>query len=252
MPGTYPLYAIFATDPTVTLSSGEELPVKGVQGAVVVNAAVPSPTSTQTAPCTGVPCSGSCAVCPPCTPGTICPNNCELRTCEMVSGSCACAPGISTPTPTPPPALPCVGDCNGDRAVTVDEIVRMVNIALNGDTSPSICPGSEQWCSSGPVLGIGITCLIDAVNDALNGCPTATPSPTRTPTSTSTARPTPEFGVCYEQVDCAPLPFATQTDREFCCVLAPHGSFSWCAAADIDPVTGLCTHCVYPCAIPAP
>ena len=98
--------------------------------------------------------------------------------------------GTPTPTPTPPFAPTCAGDCNRDRAVTVDEIVRMVNIALNGDTSPSICPGSDQWCSSGPVLGIGITCVIDAVNNALTGCPTppmATPTPTRTPTSASTA-----------------------------------------------------------------
>jgi hypothetical protein len=365
----------------------------------------PAITPTPTEPCTGVPCGGTCAACPPCT-DTVCPGApCYLGTCEMVSGSCSCVPGIPTPTPPPTPApfptltqcnpstnecpvgqqcncccgtwvcmppylpccalpcllptppatptptpimtcqpiagltdcqedsdcvvvdqsgccpcrmgggqaainhskqdelsqqldvccaaagvcfdvyqckdnlaavchggtctlvntagtpiptptptqvaLPCVGDCSGDGTVTVDEIVRMVNIALNGDTTPSSCPGSEQWCSSGSVLGaIGITCVIDAVNDALNGCPT--PTPTRTPTSTSTARPTPEFGVCYEQVDCTPLPFATHTDREFCCVLAPHGSFSWCSGADIDPVTGLCTHCVYPCAIPTP
>lgn len=89
-----------------------------------------------------------------------------------------------TPRPTPPPALPCGGDCDGDGAVTVNEIVRMVNIALNGDTSQNTCPGSDQWCNSGPVLGaIGITCLIDAVNDALGGCPTVspTPRPTLTP-----------------------------------------------------------------------
>ena len=70
-----------------------------------------------------------------------------------------------------------MGDCSGDRVVTVDEIVRMVNIALNGETSPNTCPGSDQWCSSGPVLGaIGITCLIDAVNNLLSGCPTPPPT----------------------------------------------------------------------------
>lgn len=80
---------------------------------------------------------------------------------------------------------------------------------------------------------------------------TATPTTTgtQTPASTPTARTPPEreFGVCYEQVDCEPLPFATHTDRLFCCSIALQGSFSWCSDTDIDPVTGLCTHCVYPC-----
>jgi hypothetical protein len=148
--------------------------------ACALTCSMPTPTPTPTAPCTSVPCSGSCAVCPPCTPGTVCPNYCELGTCEMVSGSCACVPGISTPTPTPA-VLPCVGDCNGDSLVTVDEIVRMVNIALNGEPSPNTCRGSDQWCNSGPVVGaIGITCLIDAVNDALYGCPVP-PTPTPMP-----------------------------------------------------------------------
>jgi hypothetical protein len=92
------------------------------------------------------------------------------------SGTCTLVNTAGTPTPTPTPtrtALPCVGDCSGDGAVTVDEIVRMVNIALNGDTSASSCPGSDQWCSSGPVLGaVRIACLIDAVNNLLTGCPT--------------------------------------------------------------------------------
>lgn len=190
----------------------------------------PTITPTPVGPCASVPCGGACAVCPPCTPGTVCPEApCRLGTCEMVSGSCACVPQISTPTPTPiptinecnpsahncpagtecncccgtwvcmppylpccalpcseptqlptptPAAVPCVGDCDQDGRVTVDEIVRMVNIALNGESSPSTCPGSAQWCSSGPVLdAVGITCLIDAVNNALNGCgPTPTPT----------------------------------------------------------------------------
>jgi hypothetical protein len=42
---------------------------------------------------------------------------------------------MTTPTPSTPPA-PCVGDCNGDGSVAVDEILTMVSIALgNADTS---------------------------------------------------------------------------------------------------------------------
>ncbi len=75
-----------------------------------------------------------------------------------------------TPQPTPTPAaLSCVGDCDANGGVTVDEIVRLVNIALNGETRPSTCPGVAQWCT-GPA-GIEITCLVAAVDNALSGCP---------------------------------------------------------------------------------
>jgi hypothetical protein len=329
--------------PTKTCTPGSHpAPGCAYEGPTFTQTPKISPTITPTpiGPCASVPCGGTCAVCPPCTPGTVCPEApCYLGTCEMVSGSCGCVPGISTPTPiptvnqcdpsahtcpvgtecncccgtwvcmppylpccaitcafpTPPPmptptpvpgecgsvcdgrpctgflirsgtcqpdgdqctcipntpaagecalacddrpcvgqcpdgstasgfcayltidtgcacalacsvptptptpipaALPCVGDCTGDGAVTVDEIVRLVNIALNGEPSPNTCPGSDQWCTSGPVVGaIGITCLIDAVNDALYGCPvtTSTPScvpfPSLTPTFTFKLEP---------------------------------------------------------------
>ena len=129
-----------------------------------------SPTipPTPMGPCASVPCGGTCSVCPPCTPGTVCPNYCELGTCEMVSGSCACVPGISTPTPTSTPAISaCIGDCNRDGAVTVDELVTGINIAL-GTTPVSACP-ALQCPSSGPP-GIFIDCFIIAVNNLLDGC----------------------------------------------------------------------------------
>ena len=72
-----------------------------------------------------------------------------------------------TPLPTPPPV--CVGDCNGDRQVTIDEIITMVGLVLRGGASPSTCSAAAQWCSS---FEVGIVCLIQAVNSALYGCPT--------------------------------------------------------------------------------
>ncbi len=88
---------------------------------------------------------------------------------------------VSQPAPlnTPTPVIStCIGDCNGDGEATVDEIIRMVNILLVGDTSPSTCPGTEQWCNSGT---LAITCLVDAVNNALHSCPASTPAPSRLP-----------------------------------------------------------------------
>ncbi len=100
------------------------------------------------------------------------------------------ATGTDTPTPTPTttpsttdtptatatatPTLACVGDCNADGQVTVDELLTMVNIAL-GNASVSDClPGD----GNGDGL-ITIDEILVAVRNALDGCPlpTATPTP---------------------------------------------------------------------------
>jgi len=81
---------------------------------------------------------------------------------------------IPTPTPTSPMATPtatagvsaCVGDCNGDGSVTVDEIITGVNIAL-GVTPLSACPvfdGNDDGT-------VTVDEILQAVNNALNGCP---------------------------------------------------------------------------------
>jgi len=66
------------------------------------------------------------------------------------------------PTPTP---APCVGDCNGSGEVTINEIIRMVSIAL-GNTPLSACRGGDADHSQ----GITVDEIIAAVNDALDGC----------------------------------------------------------------------------------
>ncbi len=71
----------------------------------------------------------------------------------------------------------CVGDCGGTGAVTVDNLVMMVNIAL-GSTPVTAC-------TAGDANGDGqitIDEIVAAVADAENGCPAETP--TATPTST--------------------------------------------------------------------
>lgn len=83
----------------------------------------------------------------------------------------------------------CVGDCNGNGSVTVDELIRGVNIALGS------APIDE--CGVMDINGdstVTIDELVRAVNNALNGCPaqpTATSTDTPAPTSTSTDTPAP-------------------------------------------------------------
>lgn len=83
-------------------------------------------------------------------------------------------------------AAQCVGDCNGDGEVTINELILGVNIALGNDPV-SACPA---FASDGEVT---IAQLIKGVNAALNGCP-ASGSPT--PTATPTVTPTPVAGNC--------------------------------------------------------
>ncbi len=81
--------------------------------------------------------------------------------------------GIVTITPTPtitPLPQECVGDCNGDGSVLVNELILGVNIALSGNP-PTSCPSFDEN-RDGHVL---IAELIRAVNNALSGCPTPSP-----------------------------------------------------------------------------
>jgi hypothetical protein len=59
----------------------------------------------------------------------------------------------------------CVGDCNGDGAVAINELVRGVNIAL-GNADPSTCSAVDRDGNG----AVAINELIAAVNSALGGC----------------------------------------------------------------------------------
>ncbi len=74
---------------------------------------------------------------------------------------------LPPPTPTTPPTG-CIGDCSNTNAVHITDLVLMVNLALNGETSGPSCPGVEQWCTS--ALGVTVDCIIVAVNNALDDC----------------------------------------------------------------------------------
>jgi hypothetical protein len=66
----------------------------------------------------------------------------------------------TTSTETIPTA--CLGDCNGDQRVKVDELVMLVNLAL----------GNPESCPSGVPAGatVDVSLVLTAVNHALNGC----------------------------------------------------------------------------------
>lgn len=67
------------------------------------------------------------------------------------------APGVAA-------ARSCIGDCDGDGTITVDEIVILVNIAI-GNAPVQACPGIGET--------VEIDTIVAAVGDALQGCDAA-------------------------------------------------------------------------------
>jgi hypothetical protein len=106
-----------------------------------------------------------------------------------------------------PANAPCSGDCDRSGEVTIDEIIRGIDLALG-----NLPDGSCDAMDSNADGKITIDELVQAVNAALLGCPTpivtttatttwtatstatatptATPSPSTTPTQTSSSTPT--------------------------------------------------------------
>ena len=72
----------------------------------------------------------------------------------------------------PAAAATCVGDCNRDGMVSVDELTTGVNIALGAETLDQ-CPAFD--CNGNGIVSIG--CIVHAVNADLGGCVPAVPSP---------------------------------------------------------------------------
>lgn len=90
---------------------------------------------------------------------------CCLNTC---AGSPLCGP-TAIPTETPPmtpttPTARCLGDCNGNGVVSIDELLTMVSMAL-GNPDASTC--AHDALPSGP---ISVADIVTAVNHALYSC----------------------------------------------------------------------------------
>jgi hypothetical protein len=65
----------------------------------------------------------------------------------------------------------CVGDCNGDGRVTVDEILRGVcfTICLEPPSFPEACPALDPFGTG----SVTVDRILAAVSNALHGCPAA-------------------------------------------------------------------------------
>lgn len=117
-----------------------------------------------------------------------------------------------------PPAGACTGDCDGGGSVSVDEVVRGVNIAL-GAAALTLCAAVDANVDG----QVTVDEIIATVNRALLGCdaePTpaaATPTATATATATPPAQPTPTGPVvpgCDKGPIVATLGAAADTNAE--------------------------------------
>jgi len=117
-------------------------------------ACVPSPTVG-----CGGPCNGQFCELPDATGGN----------CLVGIGGCVCVPELRTPPPVRTPcAASCAGDCDGNRAVTVDEIITAVQIAL-GENELLGCASSDLN-RDGEVT---VDEILGSIDIALEGCPHA-------------------------------------------------------------------------------
>lgn len=119
-------------------------------------------------------------------------------------------------------AQQCVGDCDGDNAVQINELILGINVLL-GDTSVAACPAID--CAQ--PHGLVVNCAIEAVANALDGCSPPTQLPTATPTPTKT---------CYTPATPIPDRICAPSQCEFAqCV--DYGIIGTCKA---DSVKGGC------------
>jgi hypothetical protein len=72
----------------------------------------------------------------------------------------------ATATMSPSPISGCVGDCDENGVVTIDELAKGVDLASSGAAADA-CPAGDRDGDD----RIGIDELIASVNEALGGCP---------------------------------------------------------------------------------
>jgi len=113
-----------------------------------------------------------------CNPGDNCPftfnPDQEDSDGNGIGDACDVAPA-QTPTP-PSDTGSCAGDCDGHGTVTIDELLTLVNVALDDAPARTCEPGDRNHDRL-----ITVDEILTAVNNALKGCPAA-PVATATPT----------------------------------------------------------------------
>jgi hypothetical protein len=147
----------FPGDPTASTASGIPMLVDYVR-VYERPLAASTPTDTPTPVATATPTATNTATATVTNTPIKTPTSTVTVTLTNTPTQTRTAPPTSTPTP-------CVGDCNDDGTVTVDEILTMVNIAL-GSVDVSTCAFGDANHDG----KITVDEILTAVNNALSGC----------------------------------------------------------------------------------
>lgn len=151
-PSRVTLDQVLPSDADGNLISG----VLSVDGEVLVDPNLPTPTPTSTDTPSGTPTE------------TATPSPIPTSTATSTPTETSTATPTFTPTPSPSPTPtepPCVGDCNGDLEVTVDELVLGVAIA-GGTFALDDCPAFDADDGG----GVTVDELVAGVGNAMGGC----------------------------------------------------------------------------------
>lgn len=155
---------------TATASATASATTSASSSATATASATPSISATTTA--TGTPSATGLATGTPPTSPTLTPTSAATDTDTPTPPQATATPTISTgetpptstATATAPPA--CIGDCDGDGDVGINELIIGVNISL-GQADLEICAAFDANASG----AVEINELIGGVGNALNGCP---------------------------------------------------------------------------------
>lgn len=151
--------ALGLSDVLVADPNSVALPSETENGGVVVALATPTPTGTSTEPPVPTPTFTHAATVTPSLTHT------WTATSTATPTDTPSPRGSPTTGATATPTVGCVGDCDGDGRVTVDELIKGVNIAL-GAAPLTTCPAFDANDSQ----TVTVDELVTAVNLALNGC----------------------------------------------------------------------------------
>lgn len=110
-------------------------------------------------------------------------------------------------------AQQCAGDCDGDNAVSISELITGVGIAL-GQLEPSACRALDTNADDSVAIDELIAAVIRALNNCMEPAATATPDATDTPAdgSTPTRTPAADVPTSTHTTRITPTPTPTQPD----------------------------------------
>jgi hypothetical protein len=153
-----------SSTPTATFEVETATPTETPPTALTATA---TPSSTSTATLAGATATPTATATQTATAAIATPTSTPTTTSTTTAVSASPTPttGVATPTATSTPAA-CVGDCNDDQIVSVDELVRGINIALGRDSLAECEPADGN---ANDVVTIDE--IVRAVSNAIDGCP---------------------------------------------------------------------------------